>query len=88
MARAPGRPLRVANTQGKPLSRGHWIIARSGEIGRALYPHYETAMDDTYLFLADGRAYSMSEIAHEQTLDESTQRYAGYRYTSGLPSMR
>ena len=37
------------------------FTSAQGEIGRALYRHYEMAMDDTYLFLADGRAYSMSE---------------------------
>jgi predicted DCC family thiol-disulfide oxidoreductase YuxK len=32
-----------------------------GAIGEALYRHYGLAMDDTYLFLAHGRAYGMSE---------------------------
>lgn len=32
-----------------------------GEIGQALYRHYGVAMDETYLFLANGRAATMSE---------------------------
>ena len=30
-------------------------------VGSALYRHYGMSIDDTYLFLADGRAYGMSE---------------------------
>lgn len=30
-------------------------------IGQALYRHYGLAIDDTYLFLAEGRAYGLSE---------------------------
>ena len=32
-----------------------------GELGQALYRHYGMAVDDTYLFLARGHAYGMSE---------------------------
>jgi len=32
-----------------------------GAIGQALYRHYGLAMDDTYLFVVDGRAYGLSE---------------------------
>ena len=32
-----------------------------GPLGQALYRHYGLALDDTYLFLADGRAYGLSE---------------------------
>jgi len=32
-----------------------------GAIGQALYRHYGLALDDTYLFLVDGRAYGLSE---------------------------
>lgn len=32
-----------------------------GPIGQALYRHYGLAIDDTYLFLAEGRAYGLSE---------------------------
>ena len=32
-----------------------------GPIGQALYRHYGLALDDTYLFLIEGRAYGLSE---------------------------
>ncbi len=32
-----------------------------GAIGQALYRHYGLAIDDTYLFLAGGRAHGLSE---------------------------
>ena len=32
-----------------------------GAIGQALYRHYGLAIDDTYLFVADGRAYGLTE---------------------------
>jgi predicted DCC family thiol-disulfide oxidoreductase YuxK len=39
-----------------------------GAIGQALYRHYRLAIDDTYLFLVDGRAYGLTEgyfqVAH------------------------
>ncbi|MFK4002365.1 thiol-disulfide oxidoreductase DCC family protein [Qipengyuania sp. NPDC077563] len=37
------------------------FTSAQGPIGSALYRHYEMAVDETYLFLADGRAYGMSE---------------------------
>ena len=33
----------------------------AGQLGAALYRHYGLDLDDTYLFLVDGRAYGMSE---------------------------
>jgi predicted DCC family thiol-disulfide oxidoreductase YuxK len=33
----------------------------AGELGAALYRHYGLAIDDTYLFLRDGRAWGLSE---------------------------
>lgn len=33
----------------------------AGDLGAALYHHYGLAIDDTYLFLASGRAYGLSE---------------------------
>jgi predicted DCC family thiol-disulfide oxidoreductase YuxK len=45
------------------------LTAAQGELGRALYRHHAMEMDETYLFLAGGRAYGMSEgyfrVAHE-----------------------
>jgi predicted DCC family thiol-disulfide oxidoreductase YuxK len=32
-----------------------------GAVGLALYRHYGLAIDDTYLFVADGRAYGLTE---------------------------
>lgn len=37
------------------------FTAAQGELGEALYRHYGMAMDDTYLFIANGRAWSKSE---------------------------
>lgn len=37
------------------------FTSAQGPIGQALYRHYGLEMDDSYLFLADGRAYDMSE---------------------------
>lgn len=53
-------------------SGASWIMRRDpaariaftsaqGPIGQALYRHYGLALDDTYLFLADGRVYGLSE---------------------------
>ena len=32
-----------------------------GALGQALYRHYGLALDDTYLFVADGQGYGLSE---------------------------
>ena len=37
------------------------LTSAQGELGSALYRHYGLRMDDSYLFLADGQAYEMSE---------------------------
>lgn len=37
------------------------FTSAQGPIGRALYRHYRVEMDETYLFLAHGRATTMSE---------------------------
>ena len=37
------------------------FTSAQGELGEALYRHYGMAMDDTYLFIADGCAWSKSE---------------------------
>ena len=36
------------------------FTSAQGELGQALYRHYRLDMDDTYLFIADGRAYTRS----------------------------
>lgn len=68
-----GRPLFVFDGVCVLCSGGaSWIMRRDragriaftpaqGPIGQALYRHYGLAIDDTYLFLADGRAYGLSE---------------------------
>lgn len=37
------------------------FTSAQGPLGQALYRHYGMAMDDTYLFIVDGRATSMSD---------------------------
>jgi predicted DCC family thiol-disulfide oxidoreductase YuxK len=37
------------------------FVSAQGRIGQALYRHYGLALDDTYLFLAEGRAFGLSE---------------------------
>ncbi len=37
------------------------FTSAQGAIGQALYRHYGLAIDDTYLFLVEGRAYGLSE---------------------------
>ena len=47
MQQKRGREIRFASAQ--------------GDLGRALYRHYGLELDDSYLFLADGRGYTMSD---------------------------
>ncbi len=68
-----GRPLFVFDGTCVLCSGGaSWIMRHDptariaftpaqGAIGQALYRHYGLAIDDTYLFLAEGRAYGLSE---------------------------
>ncbi len=37
------------------------VTPAQGAVGQALYRHYGLEMDDSYLFLADGKAYVMSD---------------------------
>ena len=37
------------------------FASAQGRIGQALYRHYGLAIDDTYLFVIDGKAYGLSE---------------------------
>ena len=37
------------------------FTSAQGAIGSALYRHYGLALNDSYLFLADGRAFTMSD---------------------------
>ena len=37
------------------------FTSAQGPVGSALYRHYGLELDDSYLFLLDGRAYDMSE---------------------------
>lgn len=68
-----GRPLFVFDGTCVMCSTGaSWIMrhdnegkiafaSAQGKLGQALYRHYGLALDDTYLFLADGRAFGLSE---------------------------